>query len=84
MAWFLVFTSGYRKHVLSMFNVILGLFKLILKLFGVCVFVFSFYDTGFILRTQKLSVCIELGYRYHISPCHFFALVVKAQNSTIG
>jgi len=44
------------------------------------VFVFSFYDAGFILRTQKLSICRKLGYRYHISPSHLFTPVVKAQN----
>ena len=35
-----------------MFNVILGFFKLILYMVGVGVFVFSFYDAGFVLRTQ--------------------------------
>jgi len=35
------------------------------------VFAFSFYDAGFILRTQKFSICRKLGYRYHISPSHF-------------
>jgi len=48
------------------------------------VFFFSIYDAGFILRTQELSICRKLGYCYHISPSHFFAPVVKAQNSTIG
>ena len=51
---------------------------------GICVLVFLFYDAWFVLRTQKLSVCRKLGYRYHIRPSHFFASVVKAQNSTVG
>jgi len=65
-----------------MFNVNTWLF-LINPVNGL-VFVFSFYDAGFVLRTQKLSTCRNLGYRNHISPSHFFAPVVKAQNSTIS